>query len=381
MFFCIKKNRHLIIIFLLLVLTFPFRSESKDNYFRGIWITRENLVSKKIIDKIIDTASKGGFNNLLVQVRGRGDAYYKSKFVPIAEDIKGSLEEFDPLQYFIIEAHKKNIKVHCWFNTYFLWSSPEKPKNRNHLYFTRPEWFCVQNDLINKNQNNSQIQTNLIFISPGIDDVRNYLFNVIREVVDSYAIDGVHLDYVRYADENFCYNEILRKKFFSLYNVDPLDLVENPERIEKSFGKDRLWEFERRWQNFRGEQITIFVRQIKNYIEKENSSILFSTAVVPDVNRARNNFFQFWDDWINNQYVDFVVPMNYVISQDEYRNNIEKMLKCVPKENIVMGISLMNQSRYKVASKIFLTKSFGIEDFCLFSYDYIENMSSMFNLF
>jgi uncharacterized lipoprotein YddW (UPF0748 family) len=381
MFFRIKKNHHLIVIFILLVLTFPFRSESKDDCFRGIWITRENLVSKKIIDKIIDTALKGRFNNLLVQVRGRGDAYYKSRFVPIAEDIKSNIEEFDPLQYFIMEAHKKNIKVHCWFNTYFLWSSQEKPKNKNHLYFTKPEWFCVPNNLINKNQFSSQIQTDLIFISPGIDDVRNYLFNVIREVIDSYAIDGIHLDYVRYANENFCYNEVLRKKFFSLYNVDPLDLVKNPEKIEKSFSKDKLLEFERKWQNFRGEQITIFVRQIKNYIEKRNSSIVFSTAVIPDIDKARNNFFQFWDDWVNNQCVDFVVPMNYVVSQEEYKNNIEQMLNYVPKENIVMGISLMNQSRYKVASKIFLTKSLGIEDFCLFSYDYIENMSNMFNLF
>ena len=381
MSFCICKKILFFLTIFILFLVLQLRPESKSDSFRGLWITRDNLVSKEKIDGVINTAFEKGFNNLVIQVRGRGDAYYKSRIVPIAEEIKNSIEVFDPLQYFIEEAHKKNIKVHCWFNVFLLWSSPREPESKNHLYFKKPQWFCIPHNLLDNGAENFQTPADIIYISPGIDEVQNYLLKVIEEVVDNYSVDGVHLDYVRYPGENFGYNEILRNKFLLLNKIDPIELIRNQEYVMKKIGEKAFYNLVQEWNNFRGEQINIFVQNIKGIVKQRDSSTILSAAVVPDLNRAKSVFYQFWSDWVNRKFVDFVMPMNYVISSDDFKNNIIKMLEYVPKERIIMGFSAVNQSKYKLASKVFLTKSMGIEKFCIFSYDSIKYSNDIIDLF
>ena len=49
---------------------------------RGLWVVRTALVSPQAVDQAVDAAAEAGFNALFVQVRGRGDAFYKSSLVP-----------------------------------------------------------------------------------------------------------------------------------------------------------------------------------------------------------------------------------------------------------------------------------------------------------
>jgi len=42
---------------------------------RALWVTRSSLTSPVQIAAMVQSASSSGFNTLLVQVRGRGDAY------------------------------------------------------------------------------------------------------------------------------------------------------------------------------------------------------------------------------------------------------------------------------------------------------------------
>ena len=76
------------------------------------------------------------FNHLLVQVRGRGDAYYTSEIVPKSHFIQQI--DFDPLSYLIPKAEEKGINVHAWVNTYILWSSNKKPLKENHILYSNP---------------------------------------------------------------------------------------------------------------------------------------------------------------------------------------------------------------------------------------------------
>ena len=78
------------------------------------------------------------FNNIIVQVRGRGDAFYNSKFVPKSSLIKEP--DLDPLAYLLPKAKEKGLKVHVWLNTYLLWSSGIKPIQSEHLANTKIEW-------------------------------------------------------------------------------------------------------------------------------------------------------------------------------------------------------------------------------------------------
>ena len=111
------------------------RGEFQSRY---LWVVRNSMTTKADIDNMIEFATLNRFNNLLVQVRGRGDAYYESNLVPKSNLIKNI--DFDPLAYIIPLAKEKGIRVHAWVNTYLLWSSRVMPVQKNHILKTNPDW-------------------------------------------------------------------------------------------------------------------------------------------------------------------------------------------------------------------------------------------------
>ena len=81
-----------------------FSSQIQNVHFEGryLWVVRNTLSSEDSIDRMLDFATINRFNNILVQVRGRGDAYYKSDIVPKSHLLKDI--NFDPLAYLIPKA-------------------------------------------------------------------------------------------------------------------------------------------------------------------------------------------------------------------------------------------------------------------------------------
>ena len=65
---------------------------------RALWVQRTTLTSAPAIVSLVETAKAAGFNTLLVQVRGRGDAYYNSRFEPRGAALARQDRSFDPLE-------------------------------------------------------------------------------------------------------------------------------------------------------------------------------------------------------------------------------------------------------------------------------------------
>ena len=87
---------------------------------RALWVVRTTLTSPEKIRQLVASAADNGFNTLIVQIRGRGDSYYKSKVEPRAIELKDQPLTFDPLALTLEEAHKRGLKVHGWLNTNLL---------------------------------------------------------------------------------------------------------------------------------------------------------------------------------------------------------------------------------------------------------------------
>src|SRR3972149_656709 len=64
---------------------------------RGLWVVRTALTSPQAVDRTVEQAQEAGFNALFVQVRGRGDAFYRSALVPRSPLLQGQPAGFDPL--------------------------------------------------------------------------------------------------------------------------------------------------------------------------------------------------------------------------------------------------------------------------------------------
>src|SRR6516164_11063250 len=77
---------------------------------RALWVLRTSLTAPASITTLVRTAREQGFNTLLVQVRGRGDAYYASALEPRAADLSHQPASFDPLATVLAEAHQAGLR-------------------------------------------------------------------------------------------------------------------------------------------------------------------------------------------------------------------------------------------------------------------------------
>jgi uncharacterized lipoprotein YddW (UPF0748 family) len=97
-----------------LYLVMPGRADAQvsppANEVRALWVVRNTLTSPEKIHQMVESAKTAGFNTLIVQVRGRGDAYYRSRWEPRANELKDQPAEFDPLAVTIAEAHQRGLK-------------------------------------------------------------------------------------------------------------------------------------------------------------------------------------------------------------------------------------------------------------------------------
>src|SRR5215208_5128150 len=101
---------------------------------RALWVVRTTLTSPEKIRQLVNSAADNGFNTLIVQIRGRGDAYYNSRVEPRAIDLKDQPPSFDPLALTLAEAHKRGLKVHAWINTNLLANLDALPLQPQHVY-------------------------------------------------------------------------------------------------------------------------------------------------------------------------------------------------------------------------------------------------------
>src|SRR5690606_16902094 len=106
--------------------------ENLQEDVRGLWVLRSSLTTPGKIDELVRTAVDGGYNTLLVQVRGRGDAYYQSAVDPRSDDLAGQPASFDPLQRVIERAQASGLKVHAWFNVNLVSGAAGLPRSRTH---------------------------------------------------------------------------------------------------------------------------------------------------------------------------------------------------------------------------------------------------------
>src|ERR1700730_13109189 len=60
---------------------------------RALWVVRTTLTSPEKIRTMVQSAKDNGFNTLIVQVRGRGDAFYRSSREPRAAELKDQSPE------------------------------------------------------------------------------------------------------------------------------------------------------------------------------------------------------------------------------------------------------------------------------------------------
>jgi len=319
----VLRLNKLIILYLLVLITAVTVAygESGCRYF---WVVRDGLASPRQVDRLLERAQAAGANGILVQVVGRGEAYYQSEILPPA-DFSGFE---DPLAYIIQEAGPMGMEVHAWVNAYLVWSAPWLPESPDHIYHRHPEWFTA-----NRNGRNSRSYTRdeaeaagLVgaTLSPAYPGVKEYISSIAVEIAENYNIDGVHLDYIRYPNSSFGYAPGEVELFQIATGFSP---EEAPEQ----------------WGIWRQHQVTETVATVRTALRSVNPGVLLSCAVMANPYSAASEFSCNWQNWLSLGLVDFVCPMAYT-SNTRRALELASSTTSVCPEKVVYGIGVWNQT-------------------------------------
>ena len=315
---------------------------------KAIWVPVWDLTSSEKIDEVIKNCQRNGINNILAQVRYRGDAMYipnkhNSEFSNNEKRCYLLKDDFDPLQYLI--DHKGKIKIHAWITTFVITPHELNKLDENHIFFKNPDW--VTTDFKQDKMSHNSYEG--AFLDPGIPAVQEYTKNVIMDIVTNYNLDGIHLDYIRYPDSKFGLNKAARKKYKNDVKYEDADS----------------------WTKWKEEQINNFVKEIYEELKKRAPQTLLSAAVIANPSEARYKYSQNWFQWLENGYIDLVFPMAYTTS-DAALAGLYQIYPEKYHQKIVPGLrSWSDDGTYradKINSKIVLTKKYKFPGLAFYSY-------------
>lgn len=134
---------------------------------------------------LMDNCLSLGLNTVIAQVRPFGDALYRSSLFPwshLCTGVQGQDPGFDPLDVLLTEAHARGLSLEAWVNPYRLRSSVSMPPvlAESSLLNTHPEWVCTVNEGA--------------YLNPAISEAADYVVQGVAELVQNYAVDGIHFD-------------------------------------------------------------------------------------------------------------------------------------------------------------------------------------------
>ncbi|GFN46739.1 glycoside hydrolase family 10 protein [Candidatus Regiella insecticola] len=212
-----KYYKFTIVILLSLLISACSKSVKSENtpHLRASWVatvlqldwpkstpifTADRIATqKKELIAILDEAVNMGMNAIIFQVKPNADAFYRSNILPWSTYLTGTLGKdpgYDPLDFIIKEAHKRNLKLHAWLNPYRV--SMDTSKETIHmLENTPPE---APKSVYSRHQDWIGIAWDRFVLDPGIPAVRFWIEEVVTELVSNYDIDGIHFDDYFYAE-------------------------------------------------------------------------------------------------------------------------------------------------------------------------------------
>ncbi len=337
------------------ILTQAFQTE-------GVWVTRWDLYSEDFIKEIIDSLSTANVKDAFVQVYGSGYAYYNSGIAP------RKYEDFDPLRTFIDYARQKNIRVHAWINLLYMWDRREMTEDRMHILNRYPESVLVDDrgvsllDYSIEKLKNRNIEG--FYVSPSSEIVNDYILLIIDEIAKNYSVDGIHLDYSRFPGKEFIHDQFIKSDFQKIYTILP---EQKDEYANKRIFGTGMESIVKAWSVFPKESLNRLIKRIYFSVKDINPNLQVSSAVIADVGRAENEFYQCWWEWLNGKYMDFVVIMAYSANINVLEKQIDAVKGKTSLDNVVIGLATYNQTMVNVRNNFEALLVYPVMGYCLFS--------------
>jgi uncharacterized lipoprotein YddW (UPF0748 family) len=315
-------HRLILIFITITMLISTVVGQTNNTEFRATWvitwehINRYDSVEENMarIRQIMDNHVAANMNAVLWQARQSGTAYYSSSYEPWGYYAGEVYPGYDPLEYAIGQAHLRGLELHAWVNAFQAASTSVGTPSYEH-----PEWVCRDQSGI--------AMPSYRALSPGLPEVRNYLKNVVMEIVNNYDVDGIHLDYVRWNEydnllssrEEISEVEQIRKLDGDI-SQDDLDALLNPQSGRYLYDVNHPYNSGvpsgfSSWEDWWRSSVTSFVESVHDSIQVVKPHVRLSAAALGKYNWSGwNGYNVVYQDaalWFNEGYIDQLTPMHY----------------------------------------------------------------------
>ena len=296
-----------------------------EDELRGVWLRPKEKSRAEVVETLEDL-KKIGINSIFLETYFHGKTIFPSDTMDKYGFNRQNqiFNTNDILAYYVQEAHKRGIKVHVWFESFYIGNVSPSSDEKN-ILAVKPEWG-------NKNKINAESTDPVFhptehkgyFLDPANPEVVEFLTELITEISAKYAIDGFNIDYIRYPQtpknseefyetSSWGYTKYAREEFKSFYDVDPINIKYNSQ----------MW---REWDKYRQNKINSYIKAVKEILKYRETTI--SAVIFPDEDQSKETKQQNWSKWAEAGYVDALTPL--ILTSDSKLS--KKMMREVKKK-------------------------------------------------
>lgn len=260
------------------------------------WPSKNNLSTeqqKQEAITLLDMLKQNNFNAVIFQVRPSADALYKSNFEPWSYFLTGSIGKapspyYDPLEFWVEEAHKRGLELHVWLNPY-------RAHHSNGGQVTSESMVNKASDYV------VRLRNGMYWFDPASQKTQDHASNVVMDIVKRYDIDGVHFDDYFYP--------------YASYNGGG------------DFPDDATWSAYRRSggnlsrSDWRRDNVNKFIKRIYTQIKAEKPAVKFGLSPFgiwkpgyPAGVTGSSQYDELYADaklWLNEGWIDYFTPQLY----------------------------------------------------------------------
>lgn len=307
---------------------------------------------KQSLIEIFDDLKSKNFNTVFFQVRANGVVLFNSSFEPLSPYINGEVDgdvSYDPLAFAIEQAHKHGLEIHAWLNMNLVFTGSEENifNNPNHICQRKPEW--IVEDFRDGQKS--------YWLDVGLPEVRNYLADLISELVENYDVDGINLDYIRYPGKNF-------DDDFSF------------QVHGKSLTRDE----------FRRNNITALVKEIYDKVKLIRNEVKVGASPIGVYRRLKGmnsweSYSELYQDsyrWLKDGIVDYLSPQIYWSMNENPKFDLlaKDWIENSSGRNIVLGIGAYKDNvKSQIEEMIKLSRQLETSGVAFFRYQNIKDVS------
>ncbi len=271
------------------------------NEVRGVWISYLEMSTllknknksefRQAVDKIYDNCVSIGINTVYVHARAFGDAFYDSQLFPASKYLSGTVGQgtgYDPYEILIDEARKHGLSFHAWINPLRL--------------CTNEDMQAISADYTIKKWYNSEYKGKYIvnvsgtwYLNPAYDEAVQLLCDGVKEILDKYDVDGIHIDDYFYPTTDASFDSAA----FAASGYSSLSA-------------------------FRINNCNKLVKAIYNTVHSCSSSAVFGASTQGSIENNINQLYADAESWCKGGYIDYFAPQIYY----GFNNSAQPFEKC-----------------------------------------------------